>query len=146
MWSPLAIAIWNYLCKKFLHSDRIEIPPTSMLALYCYELLLSCLGPTAAPRSFTVTVQSSRSLLLHWTPPPVRNRGGAIQGYKIIIVEAETRRQLQYNTAGLNATSYRATMLRPYHNYQCRVAAYNSAGMGRYTRAVTRITLQDGKL
>ena len=101
-------------------------------------------GPSAAPQSFTVTVQSSRSLLLTWTPPPEGNRGGAIQGYRIIIVEVETRRQLQYST-GQSVTRYQASMLHPYYNYQCKVAVYNSAGTGPYTSVVSRTTLEDGK-
>lgn len=101
-------------------------------------------GPSAAPRSFSVTVQSSRSLLLTWTPPPQENSGGTIQGYRIDILEVETGTRLMYTT-GQSVMRYQATMLRPYHNYQCKVAAYNSAGNGPYTSVVPRTTLEDGK-
>lgn len=101
-------------------------------------------GPSAAPWSFTVTVQSSRSLLLSWTPPPEENRGGTIQGYRVDILEVETGTRQQYTT-GQSVKRYQATMLHPYYNYQCKVAAYNSAGTGPYTSVVSRTTLEDGK-
>ena len=99
--------------------------------------------PSAAPQSFTVTVQSSRSLLLAWTPPPEGNTGGTIQGYRIDILEVESGTRRQFTT-GQSVTRYQATMLHPYYNYQSKVAAYNSAGTGPYTGVVSRTTLEDG--
>ena len=121
--------LWSVLFRRF---------HCTFYALFTYT------GPSASPTLFTVTVQGSRTLRLSWAPPPEGDRNGEIQGYSIEVEEVETGTILRHRT-GPSVTSYNATMLHPYYNYNSKVAAYNSAGSGPFTGVVSRQTLQDGK-
>ena len=71
------------------------------------------------------------------------DRNGVIQGYTVVIEEAETGNRLLHNTGG-SITAYQASMLHPYYTYSCKVAAYNSAGTGPFTEEDSLRTSQDG--
>lgn len=99
------------------------------------------LVPTAPPENLTVVVLDSRSLRLSWTPLPAEHQNGEVLGYSITLVAVETGTAPQHNSS---STSLTISELHPYYTYQCRVAAFNSAGMGPFTAVVEKMTDQDG--
>ena len=99
------------------------------------------LVPTAPPENLTVVVLDSRSLRLSWTPLPADHQNGEVLGYSITLVAVETGTASQHNSS---STSLTISELHPYYTYQCRVAAFNSAGIGPFTAVVEKMTDQDG--
>lgn len=80
-------------------------------------------------------------LRLSWTPPPSGQQNGEIQGYTVEIDNEETGSELLSNTT---STSLSVSSLHPYYTYQCRVAAFNSVGLGPFSNVVSRKTAQAG--
>ena len=93
------------------------------------------------PQDFTVAniSNSSTALLLSWSVPEFPN--GVIGGYITRITEEQTGRQLEYNSTSLTLT---VSQLHPYYIYHCKVAAFNSAGLGVFTRVISARTPPDG--
>lgn len=75
--------------------------------------------------------------MLRWTPPPEHERNGVITGYRVIIQDEQTGNEHPAVTQP-DTRMYIARDVHQYHNYLCRVAAFNSAGDGRYTDNVSR--------
>ena len=107
---------------------------------HCW-LFPSKLVPTASPENLTVVVLDSRSLRLSWNPLAAEHQNGDVLGYRITITAVETGTASQYNST---STSLTISELHPYYTYQCKVAAFNSAGVGPFTTVVEKMTDQDG--
>ena len=77
-----------------------------------------------------------------WTPPLEYNQNGIIERYQIEISD-EDNITIPYSTNG-TIVMLTVTELRPYHTYNCRIAAETRAGIGPFTSAIIIQTLEDG--
>ena len=85
----------------------------------------------------------STEISLFWNPPPADAQNGIITRYMISITEVETGRSFSLFSP---TTSVNVTSLHPYYTYNCTIAAETTVGDGPYTRSITIVTLQDGRL
>ncbi|XP_051877097.1 protein sidekick-1 [Pristis pectinata] len=107
------------------------------------RLLLPEEPPSAPPQNIMASGRTNQSIMVQWQPPPEQEINGVLKGYI-----------LRYRLAGLpggyqfkNITSPEVTYcllkdLIIWTQYEIQVAAYNSAGLGAHSRAVTEYTLQ----
>ncbi|XP_072916750.1 protein sidekick-1 isoform X1 [Hemitrygon akajei] len=107
------------------------------------RLLLPEEPPSAPPQNIMASGRTNQSIMVQWQPPPEQEVNGVLKGYI-----------LRYRLAGLpggyqmkNITSPGITYcllkdLIIWTQYEIQVAAYNSAGLGAYSRAVIEYTLQ----
>ncbi|XP_078414728.1 protein sidekick-1 isoform X2 [Cetorhinus maximus] len=107
------------------------------------RLLLPEEPPSAPPQNIMASGRTNQSIMVQWQPPPEQEINGVLKGYI-----------LRYRLAGLpggyqftNITSPEVTYcllkdLIIWTQYEIQVAAYNSAGLGSYSRAATEYTLQ----
>ena len=103
-------------------------------------------APTAAPRGVTLQAASSTVLDLRWVSPSNEEWNGERRGFRVVLVEVESnRRETSFTIDNSRATSHRIPSLHPAYNYQCRIAAFNSAGTGPYSDTVTATLLEDGR-
>ena len=86
---------------------------------------------------------ASTGISLFWNPPPADAQNGIITRYMISITEVETNRSFSLFSA---TTSVNVTLLHPYYTYNFTIAAVTMVGDGPYTRSITIMTLQDGRL
>ncbi|GCB61326.1 hypothetical protein scyTo_0009314, partial [Scyliorhinus torazame] len=107
------------------------------------RLLLPEEPPSAPPQNIMASGRTNQSIMVQWQPPPEQEINGVLKGYI-----------LRYRLAGLpggyqlkNITSPEVTYcllkdLIIWTQYEIQVAAYNSAGLGAYSRAAAEYTLQ----
>ncbi|XP_069762286.1 protein sidekick-1 isoform X2 [Narcine bancroftii] len=107
------------------------------------RLLLPEEPPTAPPQNIMASGRTNQSIMVQWQPPPEQEVNGVLKGYI-----------LRYRLAGLpsgyqfkNITSPEVTYcllkdLIIWTQYEIQVAAYNSAGLGAHSKAVTEYTRQ----
>ncbi|XP_078273747.1 protein sidekick-1 isoform X2 [Rhinoraja longicauda] len=100
-------------------------------------------APSAPPQNIMASGRTNQSIMVQWQPPPEQAINGVLKGYI-----------LRYRLAGLpggyqfiNITNPEVTYcllkdLIIWTQYEIQVAAYNSAGLGSHSRAVTEYTLQ----
>ena len=86
--------------------------------------------PTGPPQNFTVSVNTSRSLTLYWTPPLPLEANGIVTDYTINVTSSIGINSFQI---GSNANTYTLTSLRPYVRYTCLVAAHTIIGQGPFS-------------
>ena len=114
--------------------------------------------PTETPRNVSVTVESSRSIMLTWKQPSLEQENGLLVRYHVIVIET----QIHYNDDGaeimgvqryLNRTynvsegrTQLIDMLHPDYNYTVRIAAATEPGIGPFSDTITVRTDMDGKL
>ena len=98
-------------------------------------------APNTSPGDFGVTVLSSTTLELSWTPPSTEDRNGVIREYRVNITEVETARLLTYSTA---MSSIRLQSLHPFYTYRCSVSAFTVA-TGPFSDISEVMMPQDGK-
>ncbi|XP_067911915.1 protein sidekick-1 isoform X2 [Heterodontus francisci] len=107
------------------------------------RLMLPEEPPSAPPQNIMASGRTNQSIMVQWQPPPEQEINGVLKGYI-----------LRYRLAGLpggyqfkNITIPEVTncLLKDliiWTQYEIQVAAYNSAGLGAYSRAATEYTLQ----
>ena len=114
--------------------------------------------PTEVPQNVTVTVESSRSVMLTWERPPLEEENGLLVCYRVIVIET----QIHYMDNGTEITGMETYLnriynvseghtqlidgLHPDYNYTVRIAAATEAGIGPFSDPVTVRTIMDGEL
>ena len=98
--------------------------------------------PGEPPLQFMVTVSSSTSAYLTWSPPSVEQQNGIITKYVINMTVQETGEHLQFMSS---TTSLVVNNLRPYRTYEWIIAAATSDGIGPFSDPVTVVTPEDGE-
>ncbi|OQR68446.1 roundabout1-like [Tropilaelaps mercedesae] len=89
--------------------------------------------PTAAVRDISVNVANATSVWVQWSPPPVHEQNGALQGYKLILLgEIETANR----NVLTNQTHFVFTNLVDKMRYRLQILAYTSVGDGPPSRFV----------
>ncbi|XP_039734833.1 protein sidekick-1 [Pteropus medius] len=107
------------------------------------RLMLPEEPPSAPPKNIVASGRTNQSIMVQWQPPPETEHNGALHGYI-----------LRYRLAGLPGEHQQRNITSPEVNYclvteliiwtqyEIQVAAYNGAGLGVFSRAVTEYTLQ----
>ena len=114
--------------------------------------------PTEVPQNVTVTVESSRSIMLTWERPPLEEENGLLVDYHVIVIET----QIHYTDDGTEITGMETYLNRTYnvsegrtqlidglhpdYNYTVRIAAATEPGIGPFSDPVTVRTIMDGEL
>ena len=97
-------------------------------------------APISPPLNVSITIASSTSVTLQWSPPPAEHQNGIIQHYTLQLNEHETGDTSQYTTASLH---YTFNSLHPHYTYTCTIAAA-TVGLGPVQPVVFQMP-QDGK-
>ncbi|XP_012587400.1 PREDICTED: protein sidekick-1 isoform X1 [Condylura cristata] len=107
------------------------------------RLMLPEEPPSAPPKNIVASGRTNQSIMVQWQPPPETEHNGVLRGYI-----------LRYRLAGLPGEHQQRNISSPEVNYclvaeliiwtqyEIQVAAYNGAGLGVFSRAVTEYTLQ----
>ncbi|XP_058141692.1 protein sidekick-1 isoform X1 [Dasypus novemcinctus] len=107
------------------------------------RLILPEEPPSAPPKNIVASGRTNQSIMVQWQPPPETEHNGVLRGYI-----------LRYRLAGLPGEHQHRNISSPdvayclvkdliiWTQYEIQVAAYNSAGLGVFSRAVTEYTLQ----
>ena len=93
--------------------------------------------PSGPPTMVEAKSESSTSIRLSWQPPLQKDRNGIIDYYSISIN--------MLTNLTLNETSYLASNLLKFHEYQFSISAHNEKGFGPAFK-ITERTKEDGKL
>ena len=124
-----------------------------------FDILSFITVPTEAPQNVTVTVESSRSIMLRWERPPPEEENGLLVEYHVIVIETQihymddgteiTGMQRYLNTT-YNVSEGRMQLIdesiHPDYNYTVRIAAATEPGIGPFSDAITVRTNMDGEL
>ena len=125
--------------------------------LFIISLVSYCTVPTEVPQNVTVTVNSSRSIMLTWERPPVEKENGLLLVYHVIVIETqihymdngtELRGMNQFLNRTYNVSVGRMQLidgLHPDYNYTVRIAAATEPGIGPFSHDITVRTEMDGK-
>ena len=97
------------------------------------------------------TVESSRSINVSWSPVPLEDRNGIIQGYKVIYRALPNgNNETEIVNATINDQDKGQTLtlekLNEYTNYSIRVLAFTAIGDGPLSVAEVKQTQEDSKL
>lgn len=115
-----------------------------MLAIrffYLLSIFLSPTAPSSSPENINVSVISSTSVGLSWSPPPLPDRNGIITEYKINVTELDTGRvQVLISFT----TTFTVQRLHPYYTYEFALSAHTVA-TGPYSDSEIIQTPEDGK-
>ena len=116
------------------HSDDIAILP---------------LEPSEPPQAVAVTVVSSKSINVSWSPVSVQERNGIIKGYKVIYKALPNGKdKTKIVNITINDQDKRQTLtigeLNEFTNYSIRVLAFTAVGDGLLSVAEVKQTLEDG--
>ncbi|XP_049758675.1 protein sidekick-1 isoform X3 [Elephas maximus indicus] len=107
------------------------------------RLMLPEEPPSAPPKNIVASGRTNQSIMVQWQPPPETEHNGVLRGYI-----------LRYRLAGLPGEYQQRNISSPEVNYclvkdliiwtqyEIQVAAYNGAGLGVFSGAVTEYTLQ----
>ena len=121
------------------------------------KILLIYTVPTEAPRNVSVTVDSSRSIMLTWERPPMEEENGLLVNYHVIVIETqihytddgeEIRGIERYLNRTYNVSEGREQlidMLHPDYNYTVSVAAATEPGISHFSDLITVRTDMDGE-
>ena len=122
-----------------------------MCIIFCYTV------PTEVPRNVSVTVATSRSIMLTWERPSIEEENGLLIRYHVIVIEtqihytddgAEIIGMQRYLNRTYNVSKGRAQlidMLHPDYNYTVIIAAATEPGIGPFSDPITVRTDMDGE-
>ncbi|XP_055010719.1 LOW QUALITY PROTEIN: neogenin 1a [Boleophthalmus pectinirostris] len=95
--------------------------------------------PSAPPQNLTLEVQNSKSIMMHWQPPPAQAQNGEITGYKIRYKKGSRRSETADITAGTQLYKLIDSLERG-TEYSFRVSAMTVNGTGPATEWTTAET------
>ncbi|XP_053609899.1 cell adhesion molecule Dscam1-like isoform X1 [Plodia interpunctella] len=99
--------------------------------------------PEAPPSSVSCFPLSCSSVKVTWSPPPVGQHGGLIQGYKVIYSPLTTDHADVGEVKRVTTTDTYLLTLRKYTNYSIQVLAFTNAGDGKRSQPVFCMTEED---
>lgn len=107
---------------------------------------ISTAVPRAPPQSVSVNPESSFSIQVAWSQPPVDQRKGPITSYTIVYGVHPNLELAQSNTIRTVASPYYLRQLSPYMEYYVKVAASTVNGTGPYSSIKMTKTFAHGEL
>ncbi|XP_055266376.1 protein sidekick-1 isoform X2 [Moschus berezovskii] len=107
------------------------------------RLMLPEEPPSAPPKNIVASGRTNQSIMVQWQPPPETEHNGVLRGYVLRYRLAGLPGEYQQRNISSPEVSYcLVTELIIWTQYEIQVAAYNGAGLGVFSRAVTEYTLQ----
>ncbi|XP_045020252.1 protein sidekick-1 isoform X1 [Bubalus bubalis] len=107
------------------------------------RLMLPEEPPSAPPKNIVASGRTNQSIMVQWQPPPEPEHNGVLRGYVLRYRLAGLPGEYQQRNISSPEVSYcLVTELIIWTQYEIQVAAYNGAGLGVFSRAVTEYTLQ----
>ncbi|XP_073071061.1 protein sidekick-1 isoform X2 [Manis javanica] len=107
------------------------------------RLMLPEEPPSAPPKNIVASGRTNQSIMVQWQPPPETEHNGVLRGYILRYRLAGLPGEYQQrNISSPEVTYCLVTELIIWTQYEIQVAAYNGAGLGVFSRAVTEYTLQ----
>nr|XP_034986378.1 neogenin [Zootoca vivipara] len=97
--------------------------------------------PSAAPQNLTLEVQNSKSIMMHWQPPPAGTHNGQITGYKIRYRKVTRKSDVTESIVGTQLSQLIEGLERG-TEYSFRVAALTVNGTGLPTDWVSAETFE----
>ncbi|XP_061709196.1 cell adhesion molecule Dscam2 isoform X4 [Cydia pomonella] len=113
-------------------------PPSAPVAATTLEGV-----PESHPTRVTCSPLSSSSMKVLWTPPPLGQHGGLIQGYKVIYSPLTSDHADVGEIKRVTTTDTYLHTLRKYTNYSVQVLAFTNAGDGKRSPPVYCMTEED---
>ena len=123
------------------YSIRTMEDGTLIIFILQNSLLLCSTVPSGPPQNVISESNSSRSIYVHWDPPPVEQHNGIITEYIVNITPINGEETLQFYTAHLFLD---VVGLLPHTTYECTVAAMTSVGAGLFSAISTVQTYEEG--
>ena len=99
--------------------------------------------PSAPPENLVVTLTTSRTISISWSPPPFDQQNGLIRYYLVYLTEINGN-TLELQTSD-NSTDFTIENVVPIYNYTVSLAAY-TIGVGPSTSVLTISIPESGKL
>ncbi|GBO98925.1 Down syndrome cell adhesion molecule homolog [Eumeta japonica] len=99
--------------------------------------------PESHPTRVTCSPLSSSSMKVSWSPPPVGQHGGLIQGYKVIYSPLTSDHADVGEIKRVTTTDTYLHTLHKYTNYSVQVLAFTNAGDGKRSPPVFCMTEED---
>ncbi|BFZ02837.1 hypothetical protein BsWGS_05876 [Bradybaena similaris] len=100
--------------------------------------------PSASPRNVMSTTKSSTTIFVSWSPVPILQQNGNVQGYKVKYIALRAGAEAQFKEVegakSLNAT---LTGLRKFTQYNIQVLASTRVGDGVLSNVITVRTASD---
>ena len=103
-----------------------------------YWFFVASPAPSQSPVNVTVTVTSSTTAHVTWSPPPPEAQNGVIRKYELYLEDNST--SVSFNSP---RESYALTDLHPGNSYRVGVAAY-TVEIGPKSDYTNFITMEDG--
>uniref|UniRef100_A0A674IVX5 Neogenin n=1 Tax=Terrapene triunguis TaxID=2587831 RepID=A0A674IVX5_9SAUR len=97
--------------------------------------------PSAAPQNLSMEVRNSKSIMIHWQPPPAGTHNGQITGYKIRYRKASRKSEVSESIGGTQLFQLIEGLERG-TEYSFRVAALTSNGTGPATDWISAETFE----
>ncbi|KAK2580567.1 hypothetical protein KPH14_007691 [Odynerus spinipes] len=121
-----------------------EGPPSPPVTVYVGEAV-----PTGVPQHVKAESISSTEVLLRWKPPQANMQNGDLLGYKIFYLVTESPQKLEkkqeeeIEVVPASSLTHSLVFLDKYTEYRIQVLAFNPAGDGPRSPAITVRTKQD---
>ncbi|XP_029432778.1 protein sidekick-1 isoform X2 [Rhinatrema bivittatum] len=107
------------------------------------RLLLPEEPPSSPPKNIVASGRTNQSIMVQWQPPSEGDHNGVLHGYILRYRLAGLPGEYQYKNISSPEINYCLVRdLIIWTQYEIQVAAYNGAGLGSFSRAVTEYTLQ----
>ncbi|KAM7151131.1 neogenin isoform 5-T5 [Macrochelys suwanniensis] len=97
--------------------------------------------PSAAPQNLSLEVRNSKSIMIHWQPPPAGTQNGQITGYKIRYRKASRKSEVTESIGGTQLFQLIEGLERG-TEYSFRVSALTSNGTGPATDWISAETFE----
>ncbi|XP_022084069.1 neogenin-like isoform X5 [Acanthaster planci] len=101
--------------------------------------------PSGIPDNISAEADSTTSITVTWEPPPVNQRNGLVNGYKMKYRTKENGKRTHSLIIDGNERSYTISGLVRNTAYEVRMAAYNNNGTGPYSDWIEITTLDIDK-
>ena len=99
--------------------------------------ILELIAETSPPRNVTLLVLDHERILVTWTDPPVSERSGVINGYRVRVTEVGSGRTWEESST---LPRLMLSNLRAFTMYQVQVRVVPDVGPGEYSGVVSNTT------
>lgn len=116
----------------------------------CISVTTSCLShsivPSASPTNLKGNNLTSQSIIVYWSPMPLKRQNGIIIGYRVQFRDASANQSMWMETT-FNRTANNGTIfnLMMFHPYYIRIAGMTSKGVGIFSKEIKVWTEEDCK-
>ena len=114
------------------------------------DIVILPLEPSESPQAVAVTVVSSKSINVSWSPVSFQERNGIIEGYNVMykaLPNGKDKKKIVNVTINDQNEEQTLTIgeLNEFTNYSIRVLAFTAVGDGPLSVAEVKQTLEDSK-